>query len=111
MRLYTPDSSSIINPGYSAATVFTAEKVDAVVMASSMAAPPSCGLSAVLITPRAPVDMHDAYCRKYKNGAIGTVFGASNPFGTSKHQLEVRIFGDEGQMIIDLERELVWLYR
>lgn len=56
------------------------------------------------------VDLHDAYSLKYENGAVGTVFGASYPIGEPKHQLEVRIFGSRGHMIVDVERERVWLY-
>jgi predicted dehydrogenase len=29
----------------------------------------------------------------------------------NKHQLEIRLFGDEGQLILDYDREQVWLYR
>lgn len=57
------------------------------------------------------IDLHIALNVTYDNGAIGTIFGASNPTGANKHQLEVRIFGDRGQFVIDLERELVWLFR
>lgn len=57
------------------------------------------------------VDLHVAFSIKYTNGVSSTVFGASNPSGANKHQLEVRIFGDNGQMVVDLERELVWFFR
>ncbi len=57
------------------------------------------------------VDLHDAYSIRYTNGAIGTVFGASYPIGEPKHQLEVRLFGENGHLIVDVEREKGWLYR
>lgn len=57
------------------------------------------------------LELHDAYSILYANGAIGAVFGASNPYGAAKHQLEVRIFGDRGQLIVDVEREHVWWFR
>ncbi len=59
----------------------------------------------------APVDLHDALVVRYRGGALGTVFGASGHRGANKHQVEVRIFGSNGQLTLDLERELVWLFR
>jgi predicted dehydrogenase len=62
------------------------------------------------------IDLHHTFSIKFTNNAIGSVFGASNPLGANKfsmnkHQLEVRIFGNEGQLIVDLERELMWWFR
>jgi len=61
----------------------------------------------------APVELHDAMSVRFDNGAIGTVSGASCHLGSNenKHQLEVRLVGSEGQLHVDLEREIVWLYR
>jgi predicted dehydrogenase len=61
----------------------------------------------------APVELHDAIAIRYDNGAIGTMAGGSAHLnaGGNKHQLEVRAIGSEGQFHIDLEREIVWLFR
>ena len=61
----------------------------------------------------APVELHDAIALRYDHGAIGTLDGASCHLGAggNKHQVEMRAFGSEGQFHIDLERELLWLYR
>src|SRR3712207_2710740 len=61
----------------------------------------------------APVELHDAIAIRYENGAVGTMAGASAHLnaGGNKHQLEVRAIGSEGQFHIDLEREIVWLFR
>jgi predicted dehydrogenase len=61
----------------------------------------------------APVELHDAITIRYANGAIGTMDGGSCHLGAgdNKHQLEMRAIGAEGQFHIDLERELLWLYR
>jgi predicted dehydrogenase len=58
-----------------------------------------------------PVELHDAILIRYDNQAIGTLFGASCPAGANKHQLEVRIYGSDGQLIVDVERALVWWFR
>jgi predicted dehydrogenase len=61
----------------------------------------------------APVELHDAIALRYDNGAIGVLSGGSCHRGSNdnKQQLEMRAIGSEGQIHVDLERELVWLYR
>jgi len=61
----------------------------------------------------APVELHDAISMRFEGGAIGAVSGGSCHLGSggNKHQLEVRAIGSEGQLHVDVERELVWLYR
>jgi predicted dehydrogenase len=61
----------------------------------------------------APVELHDAVAMRFDNGAIGTMSGGSCHAGANgnKHQLEMRAIGSEGQFHIDLEREIVWLWR
>lgn len=61
----------------------------------------------------APVETHAAIALRFDNGAIGAVSGGSNHVGAwgNKHELEVRAIGSEGQLILDVHRELVWLFR
>lgn len=61
----------------------------------------------------APVELHDAVAIRFEGGAIGTMAGGSCHLGAggNKHQLEFRAIGSEGQFHIDLEREILWLYR
>ena len=61
----------------------------------------------------APVELHDAIALRFQGGAIGTMGGASAHRGANdnKHHLEVRAIGSEGQLHIDVEREIVWRYR
>lgn len=60
----------------------------------------------------APVELHDAIAVRYRGGAIGTVAGGSTHEGAggNKHQLEVRAIGSAGQLQIDVEREIAWLW-
>jgi predicted dehydrogenase len=59
------------------------------------------------------VELHDALSVRFTGGAIGTVAGASNHPGArnGKHQVEIRFVGSEGQLLLDLERELLWRHR
>ena len=61
----------------------------------------------------APVELHDAAVVRYQSGAIGTLAGGSAHAGAggNKHQLEVRAIGTEGQVQVDVEREIGWLWR
>jgi predicted dehydrogenase len=61
----------------------------------------------------APVELHDAISVRFRGGAVGSVSGGSCHLGAggNKHQLEVRAIGSEGQLAIDVERELAWLWR
>lgn len=61
----------------------------------------------------APVELHDAVSIRFDNGAVGTMDGGSCHLnaGGNRHQLEVRLIGSEGQFQIDLERDVLWLFR
>jgi len=64
-------------------------------------------------TMGAPVEMFDAIAMRFDGDAVGAVSGGSCHMGSggNKHQLEVRAIGSEGQLHVDVEREIVWLYR
>jgi predicted dehydrogenase len=68
---------------------------------------------ALMSSPGAEVDLYDAVSVRFREGAIGSVSGACCPLGANenKHQLEIRIFGSDGQLLLDYDRELAWLYR
>ena len=61
----------------------------------------------------APVELHDALAVRFEGGSIGTVAGGSTHLGAgdNKHQLEVRAIGADGQVQVDVEREIAWLWR
>ena len=69
----------------------------------------------------AGVDLHDAISVRFLSGATGSVSGASSPVGANavdhedapwpRHQLQVRVYGTEGHLIVDLERDFLWIFR
>ncbi len=61
----------------------------------------------------APVELHAAATAQFSGGGILSLSGGSGHVGASgnKHELEVRAIGSEGQFIVDLHRELVWVFR
>ena len=61
----------------------------------------------------ARVEHHDACVMRFDNGSIGTMAGASVHAGTldNRHQLEIRAIGSEGEFVVDLGRDYLWLWR
>jgi len=71
------------------------------------------GFAAMSAPLDAPVELHDAIIYNYDGGGIGVLSGGSAHLGANdnKHALEVRAIGSEGQFLIDVEREAVWIFR
>ena len=62
-------------------------------------------VSAVTSGPHAPVDLYDAASITFTNGAIGTISGAGTLPDDDKFQVDIRIFGSAGVLLLDVERE------
>lgn len=71
------------------------------------------GFATMAAPLNAPVELHDAIVYNYEGGGIGVLSGGSAHLGVNnnKHALEVRAIGSEGQILVDVEREAVWLFR
>ncbi|MEE2659325.1 MAG: Gfo/Idh/MocA family oxidoreductase [Candidatus Latescibacterota bacterium] len=65
----------------------------------------------VMSGPGAKVELYDAMTVRFTNGAIGTVSGAGNVPAGQGFQVDVRIFGKEGVLLIDCDRERMELQR
>jgi hypothetical protein len=59
------------------------------------------------------VELHDAVALTSDSGGIGVLSGGSSHVGAwgNKHELEVRAIGSEGQFIVDVHRELAWVFQ
>ncbi len=68
---------------------------------------------AEMSTGGARIDLYDALSVTFENGAIGTVSGAGTvpAQGTSQYQVDLRIFGSEGVLLLDCERARLELRR
>ena len=66
-----------------------------------------------MAAPDAAVDLYDAIVVNFAGGAIGTVSGAGTvpPAGMASYQVDVRIFGRDGMLLLDLERARLELRR
>lgn len=61
----------------------------------------------------APVELHDTFSIRFRGGSTGSVSGASFHSGSQndRHQYEIRVFGSDGQLHADLERDRLWMWR
>lgn len=64
-----------------------------------------------VIAAGAPVDLFDAGVIRFDNGALGSLSGAATLADGDKYQVDIRLFGTEGVLMIDVERERVTLSR
>lgn len=62
-------------------------------------------VSALMTRPDSRVDMYDAAAVTFEDGAIGTISGAATLPDDDKFQVDLRIFGSEGVLLLDVERE------
>lgn len=68
---------------------------------------------ALMSAPNARVDLYDALSVRFEGGAIGTVSGAGTvpPIGAAQYQVDLRLFGTEGLLMLDCERARLELRR
>jgi predicted dehydrogenase len=68
---------------------------------------------ALMTAPGARVDLYDALSVRFAGGAIGTVSGAGTvpPAGSAQYQVDLRLFGSEGLLLLDCERARLELRR
>jgi predicted dehydrogenase len=68
---------------------------------------------ALMTAPDSAVDLYDALSVRFKGGAIATISGAGTvpPQRTIPYQLDLRLFGSEGLLLLDCERARLELSR
>jgi predicted dehydrogenase len=60
---------------------------------------------ALMSNSGAAVEINDAITVRFANGAIGTVSGTAAVPDGQKYQVDLRLFGREGMLLVDVERE------
>jgi predicted dehydrogenase len=67
----------------------------------------------LMTTAGSQVDVHDALSVRFAGGAIGTISGAGTvpPTGAAQYQVDLRLFGSEGLLMLDCERARLELRR
>jgi predicted dehydrogenase len=62
-------------------------------------------VSARMSAPGAEVDLFCAASVVFENGALGAISGAATLPDGSKYQIDLRVFGSKGTLLLDVERE------
>lgn len=109
-----PDPATWTNPAVSGGGYAQAQLSHALGMALWLTDLRADAAFALMSAPLdAPVELHDAIALRFEGGAIGTLAGGSCHRGANndKHQLEIRAIGADGQLQVDVEREIGWLWR
>lgn len=68
-------------------------------------------VAARAIAPRAPVDLFDAGWVRFDGDAIGSLSGAATLPDDDPFQVDLRVFGEEGVLLLDTERSRLDLRR
>jgi predicted dehydrogenase len=68
-------------------------------------------VSARMTAPGSKVDLYDAATVVFDNASIGVISGAGTLPDDDKFQIDLRIFGDQGTLLLDIERERLALRR
>lgn len=62
-------------------------------------------VSGVVSNPHSAVDMYNCASVTFANGAVGSFTGAATLPADAKFQVDIRIFGSRGVLLLDVERE------
>jgi predicted dehydrogenase len=68
-------------------------------------------VSARMTSPNSDVDMYNTATVIFDNGAIGSISGAATLPDNDKFQVDIRVFGTDGVLLLDVERERVEVRR
>ena len=110
----TPRAETLVDPGISGGGYAQAQLSHAIGLGLWLSGLRGSEVFAMMSSPLdTTVEYHDAFSVRFGDGAIGSVSGASSHLGYrgNKHHLEVQIIGSEGQLHVDLCRELVTRFR
>jgi len=118
---FAPEAETWTDPAVSGGGYAPAQLSHAMGLAMWLTGERAADVFAFMNNVDATVDMHDAISIRYASGATGSLSGASCPSPANaieapdepwpRHQLLVRIYGSEGQLVLDLERDFLWHYR
>lgn len=66
---------------------------------------------AMMATAESRVEMYDAITVRFEGGAVGTVSGAGTVPDGQTYQVDIKVFGSEGMLLLDCERARLALHR
>ncbi len=111
--LFEPEARTWADPGLAGGGYGQAQLSHATGLLAWLTGLTPASVFALMSAPDAPVDLYDALCVRFEGGAIGTVSGAGTvpPVGPGQYQVDLRLFGSEGLLMLDCERARLDLRR
>lgn len=109
-----PESATWVDPHISGGGYGQAQLSHALALALGLTGERVTGAFALMSAPlAAPVELHDAISLRLGGGGIAAVGGASSFAGAdaNKHHLALEAVGSAGQLVVDVFRERVSLFR
>lgn len=109
-----PEARTWTDPAVSGGGYGQAQLSHALALAFGLTGARTHGAFALMSAPGgAPVELHDAICFALDGGGIASVGGASSFVGAdgNKHHLVVEAVGGDGQLLVDVFRERVSVFR
>lgn len=108
-----PDSETWVDPSLSGGGYAQAQLSHGLALAFRLVPERVTEVVALMAPVGARVELHDAICARFEGGGVAAISGGSAHSGSggNRHALEVRAIGSDGQLLIDVEREVAWLSR
>ena len=102
--MYSPDPNTSANPTVSGGGYGHAQLTHALGMLFFLTPLRAARVYAEMSAPGAAVELYDAISVRFRDGVLGVVSGAGTVPGGNPFQVDVRLFGSEGMLLLDLER-------
>jgi predicted dehydrogenase len=104
--LFEPDSRTWADPEVAGGGYGHAQLSHATGMFSWLTGIMPQSVFALMTNPDSRVDLYDALSVRFEHGAIGTISGAGTvpSIGPGQYQVDLRIFGTDGLLMLDCER-------
>jgi predicted dehydrogenase len=108
-----PRSETWTDPALSGGGYAQAQLSHALALALGLFPDRVAAVASMVSPASARVELHDACALRMESGAIAVLSGGSAHAGAwgDRHDLQVRAIGSEGQAVLDLLRDLAWVYR
>ena len=110
-NLFQPDSATWADPDVSGGGYGYAQISHSTGMMFWLTGLCAQSVFSMMTGPGARVDLYNSIAVKFSSGAIGTVSGAGNVPEDCNFQVDIRIFGKEGMLLLDCERTRLELRR
>ena len=109
--MFAPSASTWADPTIAGGGYGVAQLTHALGLLFYIAPLRAAHVYAEMASPTSQVELYDAISVRFRNGATGSISGAGGVPRPFAPQVDIRIFGKEGMLLLDVERERLELRR